>query len=376
MADRQRVPNKNAGKPNTAIWKGKRNGMEILTPEQYGEYEAFVSTHPNGEFTQSINWQKVKNNWGFEAVVSRGPDGQIVGAMGVLIQKIPLIGTSFLYAPRGPVCDLHDKHVLGDLKVGADQLAKRYNAHMLKIDPNVPMADTEFLSLMKGLGFQQHYGPDGFEGIQARFNYRLYLDGRTEDELFANLTQKTRYNCRVAMKKGVEIRVVGKEYLDEFVRIMRTTGERDGFNTRPKEYFERMLDALGEHVRMYMGFYDGQPICGAITTNYAGKTCYVYGASDNIYRNVMPNYLIQWEMIKWAVQTGCTVYDFQGVSGNMDENSHMYGLYRFKRGFNGTLDELAGEFDYIYKPVKSKLVDQAIALNGKLGALKRKLKKT
>ena len=178
------------------------------------------------------------------------------------------------------------------------------------------------------------------------------------------------------MKHGVEIRVVGQEYLDDFVRIMQTTGERDGFNVRPKAYFARMLDALGEHVRMYMAFYQDQPISGAITTNYAGKTCYVYGASDNVYRNVMPNYLIQWEMIKWAIETGCAIYDFQGVSGNMDENGHMYGLYRFKRGFNGTLDELAGEFDYVYQPLKAKMVDKAIALNGSLGAVKRKLKKS
>ena len=83
-----------------------------------------------------------------------------------------------------------------------------------------------------------------------------------------------------------------------------------------------MLKALGEHARLYMGFYEGNAVCGAIATNYAGKTCYVYGASDNVYRNVMPNYLMQWEMIRWAVETGCTLYDFQGVSGNLDENGH------------------------------------------------------
>ena len=96
-------------------------------------------------------------------------------------------------------------------------------------------------------------------------------------------------------------------------------------------------------------------ISGAICTNYAGgKTCYVYGASDNSDREVMPNYLMQWEMIRWAVETGCTVYDFQGVSGILDPDSHMYGLYRFKSGFRGSLDELAGEFDCIYSPQPQK----------------------
>lgn len=349
--------------------------MEILAPEQYTEYEAFVSQHPQSCFTQSVNWQKVKNNWGFEAVVSRNAEGRIVGAMSVLIQRIPLIGTTFLYAPRGPVCDLHDKTVLADLKAGADLLAKRHNAHMLKIDPDLLMSDVDGVAILKSMGFVQSYGSDGFEGIQARFNYRLYLEGRSEEELLANLTQGTRRKIRIAMRRGVEVRPVGIEYLDEFLRIMKVTGERDGFNIRPRAYFERMLEALGEHVRLYMGFYESLPVCGAITTNYAGKVCYVYGASDNIHRDVMPNYLMQWEMIRWAAETGCTVYDFQGVSGNLEEGSHMYGLYQFKRGFNGNLDELAGEFDYTYRPVKAKLVDKAIALNAALGSLKRRLKK-
>ena len=156
------------------------------------------------------------------------------------------------------------------------------------------------------------------------------------------------------------------------MRIMQVTGERDGFNTRPKEYFVRMLDALKGYARLYMGFYQGVPVCGAVTVNYAGKCCYVYGASDNIHREVMPNYLMQWEMIRWAVETGCQVYDFQGISGDFQEGGHMYGLYQFKRGFNGQVDELAGEFNYVYQPFKRKLVDQAVNLKGKIPHKKRK----
>lgn len=349
--------------------------MEILRQEQYPEYEEFVSGHPRGEFMQSTRWQEVKSNWKWEAVVSRDGEGRIVGACGVLIQKMPLFGTTFLYAPRGPVCDIHDQQVLADLKAGVDQLAKTYNAHLFKMDPDVAADDQEFLRLMDKMGFARFYGPDGFETIQARFNYRLYLQGRTEAELMAGFTQKTRYNIRVARKHGVEVRPVGPERLDDFMKIYQVTGARDGFNTRPKEYFQRMLSALGPHCRLYMGFYEGQAICGAIATNYAGKTCYVYGASDNAHRNVMPNYLMQMEMIRWAVETGCAVYDFQGISGDMEnENGHMYGLYRFKRGFGGQVDELAGEFNYLYKPVTARLVDAAIKANEQLRTLRRKLK--
>ena len=347
--------------------------MELLTHHNQEEYEAFVSAHPAREFTQSLRWPKVKSNWGYEGILSRGADGAIRGAMLVLVQKIPLIGSSFLYAPRGPVCDLHDRETLADLMAGVDALAKKHRAHAFKVDPNVLFSDSEAVENLKSLGLKQSYGPDGFEGIQARFNYRLYLQGRTEEELLMNLTQSCRRKVRIAQRSGVEVRPVGPEHLDDFVRIMEVTGKRDGFAVRPKGYFARMLEALGPHARLYMGFYEGVPVCGALSTNYAGKVCYVYGASDNLHRDKMPNYLMQWEMIRWASQTGCTVYDFQGVSGNLTEGSHMYGLYQFKRGFNGQLDELAGEFDKIYRPVALRLVDAALAANGMLRKIKRKL---
>jgi len=345
---------------------------EILEPSQYPELDAFVLGHPQGGFTQLSAWRQVKSNWGFAAVVCRDDAGRIAGSASVLIQKIPLIATSFLYCPRGPVCDPHDRGVLACLKAGVDALAEKHRAHAFKMDPDVLFSDDEFAAIAKSLGFVQSYGPDGFEGIQARFNYRLYLDGRTEEELLANLTQQTRRNLRLAQRHGVEVRVCGAEDLDDFCRLMETTGERDGFAIRPKAYFERFLAALGDRARLYLAFYEGKAIAGAIAANAAGKTCYVYGASDNEARNVMPNYLVQWEMIRWAVETGCAVYDFQGVSGNLEpEGNHMYGLYRFKKGFNGRLDELAGEFDYTYRPLRARMVDGAIAVNDRLRAIRR-----
>ncbi|MDP4094849.1 MAG: peptidoglycan bridge formation glycyltransferase FemA/FemB family protein, partial [Bacillota bacterium] len=74
-------------------------------------------------------------------------------------------------------------------------------------------------------------------------------------------------------------------------------------------------------------------------------------ASSNEYRNVMPNYLLQWEMIKWSLESGCEIYDFRGVSGDLDESNPLYGLYKFKKGFNGKFTEFVGEMDYVFKPL-------------------------
>ncbi|SDN11361.1 Lipid II:glycine glycyltransferase (Peptidoglycan interpeptide bridge formation enzyme) [Acetanaerobacterium elongatum] len=349
--------------------------VELLRKETEAEFEQFMRSHHNGSFMQSLSWPKVKNNWGYDGIISRDSAGAIQGAMLVLLQKAPFFGSSFMYAPRGPVCDLNDRAVVKDLTDGVHALARKHNAYLFKMDPDVLASDEQFIKLTTELGYTYNKGGDNFETIQPRFNYRLNLTGRTEEEIFANLTQKTRYNVRVAMKHNIEVKACGKEMLDEFVRVYKTTGERDGFNTRPKSYFERMMDAMGENCRLYLGLYEGKVISGAISTQYAGKTCYVYGASDNDHRNVMPNYLVQWEMIKWALEGNSTVYDFQGVSGVLDESNHLYGLYRFKRGFNGELVELAGEFDIVFKPISNWLINLGIDVNEKLAKVKKKLRK-
>lgn len=320
---------------------------------------------------QTSRWRLVKFNWGFEAVVCRGARGEITGSAAVLVRRFPVVGTSLLYAPRGPVCDPHDGETLRALKSGVDLLAARHRAHAFKMDPDLPMSDETFASLAREMGFSRFFGPEGFETIQARFNYRLALQGRTEEELLAHLTQQTRRNIRIAMRQGVQVRIAGPEGLDDFSRLMEITGRRDGFAVRPKTYFARFLSALGDHARLYLAIYQGKTVAGAVATCFGGKTCYVYGASDNEHRNVMPNYLVQWEMIRWALETGCSVYDFQGISGNFEsEDNPLFGLYRFKRGFNGQVDELAGEFDYVYRPLSAKLANGAAALNERLRHLR------
>ena len=145
-----------------------------------------------------------------------------------------------------------------------------------------------------------------------------------------------------------------KEALDDFVRIMHETGERDGFSTRPKEYFEKILDEMTDDARLYMAYYEGKAIAGTIAIKWGQNVMkYQYGASSNAHRNVYPNYALQWAMMKWGMECGCKVYDFGGISGDCQnpDNPH-YGLWRFKHGFGGYMKEFVGEFDYVInKPV-------------------------
>ncbi len=325
---------------------------EFITEKTLPEYEAFVQSHPKGNFAQSYLWGKQKPMWQWDAIAVRGEDGAIRGSLAVMTRKVPGIGRTLMYGCRGPVCDLDDRETFSQLLDGAKALAKKYKSYVIKIDPDVPSSNTAFSSMLQSFGFRAKEGGKNFEAIQPRYVFRLNVEGKTEAELLANFHQKWRYNIRLAERKGVTVRICGKEMVPAFSDLMLTTGVRDGFVTRKPEYFAAMLDNLGEHARLYMAFDPNDtPIAGTLAIHYGDKVWYLYGASSNEHRNLMPNYLLQWRMIQWAVETNCRIYDFRGVSGDVSEDNPLYGLFRFKQGFGGDFTEFVGEMDLVLSPV-------------------------
>ena len=110
-----------------------------------------------------------------------------------------------------------------------------------------------------------------------------------------------------------------------------------------------MMEAYGpERCRICLAEYEGEPLAAAIALHYGRKVFYIYGASSNEKRNLMPAYAMQAEMIRWACSLGVDFYDFGGVYSLQKEN----GLYRFKEGFCHAVGvtELAGEFDRVLSP--------------------------
>lgn len=329
--------------------------IDIWNKNEAEAYEAFVRSHINGSFMQSISWAEFKANWKHEAVMVTDDKGNVKGAALILIKKIPLLRTAFFYCPRGPVCDYNDKETLSEVFEAIGELAKKYHAYEFKTDPCVTEDDTEYIDIFRDFGFRFRADAPELSTIQARNSYMLFFNGRSKDELFASFHSKWRYNIRVALKKGVECRVCGKEAVGDFYSLMKETGSRDGFCIRDVSYFEGMLDRLGDSCRLYMCYCGGIPLSGAVCVRYAGKSHYVYGASTAQMRNVMPNYLMQWTMICDAVDSGCYVHDFMGIPFYKNPEHPNYGVYRFKKGFSGQVVTYAGEFDFIYRPVLLKL---------------------
>ena len=350
--------------------------MNLVDESNIKEYKDFLEKHERCNFQQSPEWAKVKSFWKNEIVLAKDNSGKIIGSLSILIRKIPIFGY-LMYCARGPVCDIHNTEVLKQLTDGAREISKKYNAFVLKIEPDIKSDDEDFRKIVTSLGYKIKDDAKNFrEEIQPRYVFRLNLRDKTEDEVFANFHSKTRYNIRLATKKGVTVKEGTKDDLKEFHRIMVETGARDGFIIRSLEYFEKMYDCLApEHMKLLMAYYDGKPISGVIPIMYGNKTWYLYGASSNKYRNVMPNYLLQWEMIKLAIKRKSDIYDLRGVSGVVDENHPQYGLYRFKKGFGAEFTEFIGEIYIPFKPLTYVLYKFSEKTFRKLRGLINKIKK-
>lgn len=325
--------------------------MHNLTNNELERYTNFLQTHKKGHFMQSPQWAEVKSEWTNEIIIVEDENGQIKGSMSLLIRKLPFLGYTMMYSPRGPVCDPHDRQTLQELLNKAKQLSRKYKSYALKMDPDIEIEDKEFENIVRSLGFKVSRGLRNYEGIQPRFVFRLDVKDKTPEEVMQNFHQKTRYNIRLAERKGVVIKNGTREDIADFHKLIVETGIRDKFIVRTQDYYEKVYDLLGpDHVKLFLAYYEGEPIAASIAILYGNKCWYLYGASSNKHRNLMPNYLLQWEMIKLAIENGCEIYDFRGVPGNIDESNPMSGLYKFKVGFKGKFTEFVGMLDYVFNP--------------------------
>lgn len=328
--------------------------MPILNMDNKKEVEKYKKYIDNSDFarlTQAIEWGDVKPGWKKEVVYIED-NGQITASMLLLIQSMKIGGYNMMYAPRGPVCDISDIDTVNKLLKEAEPLAKKYKACMVKFDYPAEYTD-ELNKLYLSNGFKTSgKNPDHDELIQPVHEAVLELNGKTYDELMKGFAEKTRYNIRLSGRKGVEVNYFhSKEALKIFYELYEITTKRDKIGRRAFEYFENMLNAYDEqHLRIYIASHEGQNLSAAIAIKYGPEMFYLYGASSNEKRNLMPNYAMQSEMIKWAIEKNCKLYNFGGIL-HLDKDN---GLYKFKIGFckEEGITNYIGEIDKVYnKPM-------------------------
>jgi len=352
--------------------------MDALT------WNSTIASLPNPHILQSWEWGQVKARFGWQPIpkVWQDENGQVLAAALILQRVIPIRGFAarlrILYVPRGPVLDWRNtalrSRVLDDLYT----LAKRQNAIFIKIDPDVPLgtgipaepgSDEDKLGLSVITSLQARGWRFSEEQIQFRNTVVVDLSA-DEDQLLANMKQKTRYNVRLAGRKGVTIRKGTKDDLGMLYQMYAETSIRDGFVIRDEGYYRAVWSTFmdtGEHQSSWssegsdpdlapcagsspvaepiIAEVDGQVVSAVFIFRFAHQAWYLYGMSREQHREKMPNYLLQWEAIRRARAAGCVRYDLWGAPDVFDESDSMWGVYRFKEGLGGHVERYIGAWD-------------------------------
>ncbi|MGX7023967.1 lipid II:glycine glycyltransferase FemX [Vagococcus hydrophili] len=319
--------------------------VNLANPEEIKRYEDFILNSPYTATTQDMAWAQVKNNWEPFYIYLEKED-EIIAAMSIL--TVASVGEKKIaYATRGPVCDVNNIQLVTELYDEAEKQLSNENIFLLRTDPEV-FYNQELSDAYKAAGFKvRNKDINPHSTIQPRLNMRLDTENKTEEELLSEFHSKTRYNIRLAKRKGIEVHSSRSlEDLKAFYDTHVIMSERQGISYRPYEYFERVLKAYGDNAKVFIATFEGEVLAGALCLSYGNVTWYMYGGSNNLHRNKMPNYLMQWEMIKWGLERGTKYYDFGGIFEMNEED----GLYKFKRGFVGSdkATEFIGEIDRVY----------------------------
>jgi lipid II:glycine glycyltransferase (peptidoglycan interpeptide bridge formation enzyme) len=320
--------------------------MGLASP---AEWSIFLKAHPNAHLLQLGEWGELKSAFGWEAVRLVSDDG--FGAQ-ILFRRLPL-GLTIGYMPK-PVFSGRIAEGNDGFWDEVDRVCRLRRAVFLKVEPDLWDGGAE--RPPRDWILSSH-------NIQPPRTIILDIEAG-EEQILARMRQKCRYNIRLAVKKGVTVRPWRD--LRGFHEMMSITGERDRFGVHALDYYRRAFDLF--HPRrgceLLIAEFEGRPLAALMVFAHGRRAWYVYGASNDLERNRMPTYLLQWEAIRWAMHRGCAEYDLWGVpdeeeqaleAGFESRSEGLWGVYRFKRGFGGRLVRSAQALDRVYNPLMYRL---------------------
>ncbi|HTI15010.1 MAG TPA: peptidoglycan bridge formation glycyltransferase FemA/FemB family protein [Dictyobacter sp.] len=333
----------------------------ILRPVALTEralWDTFVGQHEYGHLLQSWRWGELKGSSGWHPLRLAFYQGtQIVAAAQVLCKTAPYMPLRFghlAYIPKGPVLDWSDTALCEAFFTHLHAFLRRYGALAVQLEPEVDLAESRSKIVLQRL---QEMGTRRVASVQPR---RTIVTDLTADEktLLSAMKEKWRYNVRLGVRKGVTVRVATSTTdVEAWYDIYQTTSARDQFGIHPLEYYTRAWQAFApdDTVRLLLAEHEGTLLAGIFISVFARQAIYLYGASSNEKRQLMPNYVLQWEAMRWAKEAGACSYDFWGIPETDAEDEAMAGVYRFKRGWGGHVVEFPGCYEYTYHPLAMKL---------------------
>jgi lipid II:glycine glycyltransferase (peptidoglycan interpeptide bridge formation enzyme) len=332
-------------------------------------------------FLQSGFWGsfKARFGWNARAFLLEWDDG-IKSPLLVIRRKLAF-GISFAYVPWGPELPLgaptDDGFRTATLASIAEALRRELpqDTAFIRFDP--PWAVAGDAPAPRILSPFIRAGAD----VQPPDTVVLDLT-RGSDELLAAMKPKWRYNIRLSERKGVSVRRLDAEGLEAFYRLYRETSVRDKIAIHGRDYYEALFmhgcdsELARPDLRLYLAEHGGEALAAVIVLIRGDTATYLYGASSDSKRHLMPAYALQWRAIQDAKEAGCTQYDFFGIPPDEDPAHPMGGLYRFKTGFGGTVLHRCGSWDYAYNPMMTKFFRIAEASRKAVRSARKSLRRS
>jgi lipid II:glycine glycyltransferase (peptidoglycan interpeptide bridge formation enzyme) len=300
------------------------------------ELDSFISKQKYSQFLQSSLWGDFQKELG-NRIWQIGVEEDGLEASALVIEKKLPFNLTYLYMPRGPI--------ISDQAEDKDKFVKLLLKGVRDISIKTAKRQEVFFRFETLEKFDLE-NVNSVKSIQPANTLVLDLN-KTEEELLAEMHQKTRYNIRLAKKKGVKIeKIEDKEKaMDIFRGLIKETSARDKFTPHSDGYYQKMLKALDKNVCLWVAKYENKVLAANIIVNFGDTVTYLHGASSSEQRNLMAPHLLQWEQIKWAKENSYQIYDFWGIS---DSDPRWSGFTRFKKGFSGYEKEFPGTFDLVY----------------------------
>ena len=310
--------------------------MKNYTFREVGESENFDPNNlcENVPFTQAAffgEWQKKVGRTVKSFVVQ---DGQETVAYFQFIKYALIFGKTYLYIPYGPVTKDSSEEFLLALKKELKQIAQKENAVFVRLDFS-PVIANETLSkfFTKAPSYTYHSAH-----FQPRVDWFLGLD-KSEEEIFADMHDKTRYSIRTSEKRGITTEIITNDfekYFDAFYDLMSVTAKRDDFGLHSKKYYQNIFADLAKtNSYLVVARFEQKILAVAMVVVYGGVANYVYGASSDEERTRLPAYSGLWTAIKYAKKMGCSYFNFGGITAENAESKEWDGLTKFKKRFGG-----------------------------------------
>jgi peptidoglycan pentaglycine glycine transferase (the first glycine) len=296
---------------------------------------------------QSWSWGEVQARAGWRVERLELPGGGIASVQ--LRGRAPFERG---YVPRGPAPA--DRDALA----GLVDWARQRGLARLRVEPE---AGTGLAPVLRELGFRQ--------APQVQPQHTMIIKLGTEEQTLASFNRGTRYNIRLAEKRGVTV-VEGRDAA-ELARQSGASAARQGIRLPVASYYQLLLDLL-PGARTYVASVEGQPVAAMLVIHFAGRGYYMFSGSNGERRELKPVYAAKWAAIQGAIRAGCRDYDLWGVPPGSDKTHPWYGLWEFKAGFNGELIEYCGCWDLVLGELRHGVGEATERARRRLGRLLRR----